>query len=307
VLVVDDEPMILDLLRLVLQARWTVHCATSAAEAFVILDREPIDVVISDQRMPEVTGVELLSWVREQYPRCTRILLTGFSEMEAVVRGINEARIWRYATKPWDNRAMETMVEQAVERSWREARQRDQLVCGFRSLVRMQESCHPFTRGHSTRVAAIAEDLCDALSLPRVDRRQVVTAAELHDIGRIGVATHYLDVEGPLDERAWTGVRHHVPLGVGMLAEAGVEAPVVEMVAGHHERLDGSGYPAGIEGDDIPLGARILALADSLAAMTAPRAFRGPMDDRRALAELSREAGRRYDGEMVDALRDHLS
>lgn len=302
ILVVDDEPMILDLLRVVLKSHWTVHCAPSAADALAILGREPIDVIISDQRMPEITGVELLTWVRDRYPRCTRILITGFAELEAVVQGINEAKIWHYATKPWDNRELVTLIERAVERTRRGLDAQEQLRAGFRSLIQMQERSHPFSRGHSGYVTRVADLIAEAFELPPEARRVVVTAAELHDIGRLGVGNHYLDRDGPLDDDTWGRVRQHVDLGAEMLADAGLEPAVVGLVARHHERLDGSGYPGGLSGDEIPLGARILGLADSFAAMTAPRAYRPPMETNAALAELREQSGGWYDAEMVDAL-----
>jgi len=306
ILVVDDEPMILDLLRVVLRRHWTVHTAGSAVEAMAVLEREPIDVVISDQRMPEVTGVELLTWVREHHPRATRILITGFAEMEAVVQGINDAKIWHYATKPWDNRALLELVEHAVERARRGSDAREQLRAGFRSLIRAQEESHPFSRGHSESVAQLADVLCGALELSPDEQRVTVTAAELHDVGRIGVGNHYLDRDGPLDGETRQRVRSHVQLGERMLLQAGFEPAVVRLVAEHHERIDGSGYPRGRSGDEIPVGARILGLADSLAAMTAPRAYRPAMDPQEAMGELSRLAGDAYDAAMVDALGARL-
>ncbi len=300
-LVVDDDALVTGALELLLMERWEVDTASSAAEAREILAAEPIAVIISDQRMPRENGVELLAWCYRQHPDTVRILLTGYTDAEAVVDAINRAQVWRYIRKPWDNQQVIGLVERALEHRAREIEARKRYEGTLRSLVSALEASHPFTDGHSERVSEYAELLCEDLLLAGRERASIVLAAQLHDIGKIGIDNHYLDKAGALDDEERSGVRSHVEVGERILHEAGFLEPIVPLVAAHHEWYDGGGYPAGLAGERIPFGARILAVADAFEAMTSDRAHRRGCTRSEALETLREAAGAQFDPDVVDA------
>ncbi len=301
VLVVDDDALVLGALELLLMERWEVHTAGSASEAREILQAEPVAVIISDQRMPRESGVELLTWSLIQYPDTVRILLTGYTDAEAVVQAINQAQVWRYIRKPWDNQQVLGLVERALEHRAREIEARKRYEGTLRSLVCALEASHPFTGGHSERVAEYADMLCEEMVLSARERGQIVLAAQLHDIGKIGIDNHYLDKAGPLTEVERNGVRSHIEVGERILHDAGFLELIVPLVVSHHEWFDGRGYPAGLAGEQIPFGARMLAVADAFEAITSDRAHRRGLSRRAGLEILRKGVGTQFDPGVVEA------
>jgi putative nucleotidyltransferase with HDIG domain len=300
VLVVDDDPLMQDVLELLLEERWPVLRARSAAEARAAMGREVVAVVIADQRMPGETGVDLLAWVWEHHPDTIRLLLTGFTDMDTVVEAINRGKVWHYIRKPWDNTEVLSLVQRAVEYRAAQIEGRRRYEGAVRSLVVALEASHPYTSGHSTRVTRYCRRLGQALGLTRRDLDTLVLAAQLHDIGKIGVDRHYLDKRGGLDPDERRDVQRHVLVGRRILAQTGFLDDLLPMVEAHHEHFDGAGYPGGLLGEQIPLGARIISVADSFDAMTSCRAYRDALPWSLAIAELRGCAGRQFDPALVE-------
>ena len=306
VLVVDDDPMILEALDTLLSDGWEVFCARSAAEGRGVLEREEIAVLLSDQRMPRESGVDLLSWSARHHPDAIRILLTGYTDLDTVVQAINEGKVWHYIRKPWDNHHVATLVTRAIDYRSRSLESTIRFQGAIRSLVVALEESHPYSSGHSSRVTRYAELLAEATGMRSRKRERLVLAAQLHDIGKIGVDTRYLDKHGALSPAERALVQTHVEVGRRILDEAGFLEPIVPLVVTHHEAMDGTGYPAGLAGDEIPLGGRIIALSDAFDAMTSDRAYRKAMPRDAALAELRACAGLQFDPELVAAFCDAL-
>ena len=172
---------------------------------------------------------------------------------------------------------------------------------GARDLIRRLEIAHVDLafKGHLTRAMQWSLRLAKAAAVPPARQRCLAEAALLHDVGKLSVSPALLRKRGPLsaDERAQ--IARHVGTGVAMLKTTKVDTAVVEIVAAHHERWDGGGYPDGLAGEAIPLEARILAIADSFDAMTSARAYRPSRTRDEAVAELRREAGRQFDSTLV--------
>ncbi len=301
VLVVDDDPMVLDALDMILGDHWEVFTAGSAAEGREVLERENIAVIVSDQRMPRESGVDLLSWALERSPDTIRILLTGYTDLDTVVQAINKGKVWYYIRKPWDNHHVVALVTRAIDYRDRTLEARTRFQGAIRLLVLALEASHPYTSGHSTRVTRYSEVIAHTMGLRSRDCDNVILAAQLHDIGKIGVDNRYLDKVGPLTDEEWTSVQTHVTVGARLLEEAGFLEPIIPLVVSHHESLDGSGYPDGLVGDEIPLGGRIIALADAFDAMTSDRAYRPAMPRDDAVSELRACAGQQFDREVVEA------
>jgi putative nucleotidyltransferase with HDIG domain len=173
-------------------------------------------------------------------------------------------------------------------------------------LTNALEAKDPYTRGHSERVGALARRLAVALTLPAGDADTVAQAGLLHDIGKIGVPETVLRKRGPLAEEEWELMRRHPVVGAQIVAPFEFFTDGALAIRHHHERCDGSGYPDGLAGGAIPLGARIVAVADVYDALTSDRPYRGALAQSEALALIARQAGATLDAEIVAALMDVL-
>jgi HD-GYP domain-containing protein (c-di-GMP phosphodiesterase class II) len=153
-------------------------------------------------------------------------------------------------------------------------------------------------------VADLAEAVCAALELTAEATEEVRLAAALHDVGKVAIGAEILEKAGPLDEDEWSIMRQHATIGEQAIAPA--LPTVARLVGATHERFDGCGYPRGLAGDEIPLGARIIAACDAYDAMVSDRSYRSALPAEVALAELGRCAGRQFDPLVVTALRHAL-
>lgn len=155
------------------------------------------------------------------------------------------------------------------------------------ALINAMEAKSPYLRGHSHRVAAVAATVAAELGLSDEDVEWVRLAGQLHDVGKIGVREQILDKPGALTRDEFAHVQQHVTIGLKILAPLPNLGPVLDYIAHHHERVDGSGYPCALRGDAVSLGGRILGAADALDALTSPRAYRDALPLDEALACLA--------------------
>ena len=174
------------------------------------------------------------------------------------------------------------------------------------SLARAVDARDVYTGSHSQRVAELAARTARRLGLPEEEVELTRLAASLHDLGKLAIPEEILRKPGPLTEPERMVLERHPQIGFRMLESLGVD-PVADWVLHHHERWDGSGYPDGLPGDQIPLGARIIFVADAYDAMTSERVYRRRVLTEQAVAELRRCAGTQFDPEIVDALADELA
>ncbi|MGQ9546341.1 MAG: diguanylate cyclase [Dehalococcoidia bacterium] len=168
------------------------------------------------------------------------------------------------------------------------------------TLVSVAEARDPYSYGHSRKVKTYAVALAEAIGLSPEEVSKVGTAALLHDIGKIGIPDEVLGKRGTLDEENWDAIKTHPRLGANIVATIPNLAPCVSSILYHHERWDGSGYPEGLKGEEIPLEARILGIADSFEAMTSARLYRPPMPLEEVIKELKRGAGTQFDPELIE-------
>ena len=171
------------------------------------------------------------------------------------------------------------------------------------SFGRIIDAKDPFTKNHSDEVAVVSQALALELKLFPQEADVIHIAAHLHDIGKIGVPDYILGKTSSLSEDEWLAVQKHPGLGADILApvKAMTQMGIPELVLCHHERFDGRGYPRQLSGDEIPVGARIIALADSLSAMLQDRPYRAGMDFDQACLEIERCAGTQFDPQVVSA------
>jgi response regulator RpfG family c-di-GMP phosphodiesterase len=319
VTVVDDEPIIQDVL--VRAARsWNYECqaAATAEQALELLERRLTPVVVTDLRMPGQGGIWLVREVRRRWPEVAIIVLTAGQDADAA-RQCLDAGADQFFLKPvkldefhhalertrlsYEQRRAEALYRRRLEKAVRKQtrRVRHTFLSAIDSLVRTMEERDPYTAGHSMRVRAYALRLAAALGLDDTQQRLLSLAAKLHDIGKVGVPEAVLNKPAALTMAEALAVRQHPEIGERILAPVIRNRTVLAAIRGHHERLDGAGYPDGLKGTAIPLLARVIAVADCFDALTSARAYRGPLSVAQALESLQASAGAHLQPEFVRA------
>ena len=303
ILVIDDERVIRELMREILErAGHQTIGAETAAEALALLDDASIALVVSDIVMPGLTGLELLEEVRARRPSLPVILVTGAGTYEnlsqAVSRGADGLVI-----KPFSHADLQNAVAGALERARRtEHDLRERLVAPTlaAALANAIDARDGALQGHCDRLAALAERIAERRGMSQSEIDRIRLGALLHDVGKIGIPDRVLQKNGPFTDEERTLMRTHPEVGERLLAPLDFLPDVRAIVRHHHERWDGSGYPDAVSGTAIPLGARIVALADAVEAMSAPRAYRTPLSPAAIVAELEAGRSRQWDGELVE-------
>jgi putative nucleotidyltransferase with HDIG domain len=175
----------------------------------------------------------------------------------------------------------------------------DRLVRGFVKAIEVKDL---YTRGHSERVSMLSVAVASELGVPYDERRLTRYAALLHDVGKIGVPLCIINKPGPLDDGEFDHIKQHPTIGAEILRDIDFLAPAIDIVRYHHERLDGQGYPHGVDGDELSQIVRIVTAVDAFDAMTSTRSYRVAFDVEEAIEELRRCAGRQFDPDVVEAL-----
>jgi len=341
-LCVDDELSILSALKRTLRSPGvTVITATSGAQALEFMADLPVDLVISDMRMPGMDGAELLERIYRDWPDTVRMLLTGYSDAEATVRAVNRGQIFRYLQKPWDdgelvesvregltlrlrladearlrgmseaqaaqlrqlNDELQQLQEQhAADREHSDAARQRRYLQSVKVLTNLLEVRCAGLFEHGRRVATLARDLARAMALPSEAVLDVFVAGLLHDIGLIGLsdaALSQLDGNGESED---DGVyREHSQLSARSLAAMEDMLPVAALIEAHHERFDGKGFPQRTAGTAIPIGARIIALADGVDDLAHGRSGVARCDAAALAGRVVAQRGTRFDPAVVDA------
>jgi response regulator RpfG family c-di-GMP phosphodiesterase len=324
ILVVDDELPICTLLAERLSQQG-YHCRSSSngEEALRLLAQEPFDVVISDLRMPGMSGLALLEEVRKEYPHSAFVVATGVDDVrvsiEAMKQGASDCLI-----KPIQLDSLVASVERSVEKkrleleleSYRkdleqmvEQRSKqlqaamkrvemtyDETLAALGSALDLRDT---ETAGHSQRVSRYCLELAQRIGCSSEQLKQIRRGSYLHDIGKIGIPDSILLKEGKLTPQETAVMQAHVRIGYDMVCRIAFLAGAAEIVLTHQERYDGTGYPQGLAAEEIPLGSRIFAVADTFDAMTSDRPYRRALPFRAAREEIEREAGRQFDPEFV--------
>jgi putative nucleotidyltransferase with HDIG domain len=301
ILFVDDEEYILDIASQIFAERGiSILTAKNAIEALDALRNHEIAVLISDNHMPGMRGIDLLSRVKAISPDTVKILMTGFADLETALEAINKVEVFRFIVKPWENTQLVDLVEDAFERY----RLIKSIIKGdentMLSLVHALELKDPYTRGHSERVASYAISIAQYLGLAEEVLTAIRYASWLHDCGKIGVSENILNSEGPLDEAELHIIRNHPMWGADVARKARLSDIIVNTILSHHERYDGKGYPSGLQDGEIPFEARIISVADIYDALTTERPYRKAYTPERALEMLISMKGNVLDPQIVD-------
>jgi putative two-component system response regulator len=322
VTLVDDEPVALDVLVRAARAfRFECQAASSAEQALAMLEQQLTPILVTDLRMPGRGGLWLAQEVQKRWPEVAVIVVTAGIE-DLPPDGCLNAGVQHYLLKPvrldefqhalqssWHAQAIlrerqryQQLLERTVSRQTQKLKQT--FLSAIDSLVRTLEARDPYTSGHSMRVRTLALRLARVLKLDGRMRKRLSLAAKLHDIGKVGLPEAILNKPATLTEAEFAVVREHPVVGERILSPIIRDPVVLAAIRGHHERFDGFGYPDGLTGEQTPILARVIAVADSFDAMTSARAYRTAMPVATALEILAQESGRHFDPKLVTPFID---
>jgi len=328
VLIVDDEPWVRQLIEDILTSDG-FSCATAAGgqDATRRLDEDRFDVALLDLTMPAMSGMDVLKFISDRGLPTRAICMTGVPSddwsdavrqagaFDVIHKPFNVHELSaaiRRAAQGGDNAGVAPSPEPASETDARlectadaerarDNRLRHTLVEFAGALVRAVEAKDPYTRKHSEHVAFYAQQLARHVGVPESMVETIRIAALLHDVGKIAVPDSVLTKPGRLSRHEFLLVRQHSEVGAAILEHISSMRTEATLVRHHHERWDGQGYPQGLAGEDIPLGSRILNIADSMDAMLMSRTYKPPYPVGDMVDELLRCAGSQFDPDLARA------
>lgn len=302
VLFVDDEQPIRSALERMYIERDDVHClfAASGQEGLEIMEREEVWVVVSDYLMPTMRGIEFLAKVKARWPQTIRIMMTAYADLSIAIDAINKSEAFRFVTKPWNNQELMEVVDEALMRYQLVqslGTTKDETV--YLSLAQTVELKDPYTKGHCDRVARYAVALAKAAGLAEEKLDEIKHGSWLHDCGKIGVPERVLNFPGRLNEDDRESVMQHPRWGSEVARQAQMSEAVVNVILYHHERFDGAGYPSGLKGAEIPVEARIVAIADVFDALYSDRPYRKAYTLERVMEIMEEMTSTHFDPELI--------
>jgi len=339
ILIVDDEGLVRRLLHEKLSSEgYLCQQAGNANQALDKLYESPADLVLLDVKMPDKSGIELLPEIKANYPDTAIIMATALTDTNLAIQCMKQGA-YDYLTKPLnldevvisvdrtlekrrlelENRDYQQQLEQRVEEQAKEIR--DSYLNAITALAHALEAKDRYTSGHSQRVAEISVAIAEELGIPPSTVETIRLAGLVHDIGKMGVQESVLNKPDILTDNEFEQIKIHCELGERILSPLIKDKDILDMVRHHHERYDGSGYPDGLSGEDMLLGAKILALSDAydtitsqlltgaqiLAvsdaydAMTSERPYRSAMSAKAACDEIEHGKGTQFDPAVANA------
>jgi putative two-component system response regulator len=309
ILIVDDMPENLDVLTSFLEPEgYRIETASDGQEAVEKALASPPDLVLMDVSMPRLNGIDACRLLKadDRTRFVPVVIITAHGAREDRIAGIG-AGCDDFLTKPVD-------LEELMARTRVLLRTKalvDELEAAENVLVSLAtalEAKDLYTAGHSERVATYAEALGGAAGLSREERRNLKRAGLLHDIGKIGIPVAYLQKPGPLTLEEYAIVKQHPAIGFEICKPLRTMVDLLYLIRGHHERLDGKGYPDGLVAEAMPVALRCITVADVYDALTSDRAYRKAMSRDKAFQILRQEASvGMWDGPIIDLLEATLA
>ena len=313
ILIVDDEPDNLALLYRTLRGNYDIAQSTSPLEALKMVEKEHFNCILSDHKMPEMDGVEFLKRTFELSPDTMRLLVTAYTDAGILIDAINYAKIYRYIKKPYNPDELILIVQNSLE-YWQLKEDNVNLIKDLKELfsgtvtaiVEALDAKDSYTLGRSRRVTFYSVRMAQALHLNESLVGKVELAGLLHDIGMIGVSDEILSKVEKLTAEEYAEIKLHVQHSIKILDDIKQLKDVVEIIKYHHEYYDGNGYPYGKRGDEIPIGSRIIAIADAFDSMITPKVYRQQVVPSEALNKIKALAGKQFDPNIVEIFEQIL-
>jgi response regulator RpfG family c-di-GMP phosphodiesterase len=326
VLIVDDEPSVRKVLATLLsQAGISCSAAANPHEALTMLAKTSFEAVISDLRMGAASGFELLREVRTHFPNVAFLMATGVDDVRVGVQAMKQGAD-DYLLKPFDMGVVAASLQRALGRKQLErevenyrrhleemvSQRTQQLQAAMTELEHSNSATLEAlgsaidlrdgpTAGHSRRVLLYSVNIAEEIGGMEDSLKTLGMGAWLHDIGKLAIPDSILLKPGALSGQERQIMERHVELGFNLVKDIPFLANASEMILTHHERHNGSGYPRRLRGNDIPLCARIFAVADSFDAMTSDRPYRSALSLQKARCVIDAGRGELFDPEIVDA------
>jgi putative two-component system response regulator len=306
VLCVDDEPDILRLTTRLLERMglisWT---APDPVAALAMFDADRFDLIITDIRMPGMDGHAFLAAIRERDPQVPVIVATGHASLDNAIRALRDGASGMLI-KPFTADEFTAEVTSALDR----ARIRhDAIQYGLvapildgvaLALTAAIEARHLETGDHCRELGTIGERVATVLGLSQQERTTIRIGGYLHDVGKIAIADRILLKPGKLTDEEYAEMQRHSEIGASIVQTHEAMTDIARIVRHHHERFDGRGYPDRLVGDEIPLGARIISIADAFSAMTNDRVYRKAIPAEQAWEEIRRNSGTQFDPAILE-------
>lgn len=321
ILIVDDDAMNLQVAEQMLAGKFFCSFAKSGPDAFAQLESEVPDLILLDLHMPQMNGFEVMERLRSDavYREIPVIFLTADNDRETEIQGfmagaqdfikkpfVRDIMIQRISRILELNR-LQKHLQQEVDRQTRISEERRekverlslQLVLALSSAVKAK---NPYTNGHSMRVADYSREIAKRMGKSTQEQDQIYYMGLLHDVGKIGIPDEIINKTGRLTDEEFAIIRRHPLIGADILKNVSEMPALSTGTRGHHERYDGKGYPDGLKGEQIPLEARIIAVADSYDAMTSRRSYRDILPQDVVRGEIEKGKGTQFDPQITDIM-----
>lgn len=326
ILVIDDEMSPRESVKLVLKDKYIVSTASGAAEGIGHMTQNPVDLVVLDIQMPGMDGITALQEIKKRHPETEVVLLTAYGTFERAKSAMRFGA-FDFLEKPFNNDDMIKVVERGLKRKFdgehlrmerdellNKARYLEDQVSNARqniimsyegtvkALIMTIDAKDHYTFAHSEHVARLSTLIADALGLTKNVKDKIKNAASIHDIGKIGIDENILRKKGSLTADEFSEIKKHPGIGAAIVQSVPFLEDAVPVILHHHERYDGKGYPEGLKGEEIPLNARIVMVADAVDAMRNARPYRDSLSMDTILGELINNAGTQFDPLIADLI-----
>lgn len=329
ILIVDDEEPIRLLIGEILEMNgYKCTQVPNAAEARSFLKERNFELILCDINMPGESGLDLVRYVIANYPNIAAVMVTALDDTMLADDAL-EIGVYDYVIKPFersqvlisvanalhrrelemDNRAYREDLEKMVADRTSKLQEsmsnlKKTLEGSIQAMAMTVETRDPYTAGHQQRVANLADAIAQEMGLPDSKIEGIRMAGLIHDLGKISIPAEILSKPGRINKIEFDLIKTHPRAGYEILKAIEFPWPIAQTVHQHHERIDGSGYPLGLVGEEILLGARILGVADVVEAMASHRPYRPALGIDKALEEISKNKGKLYDPDVAKACLD---
>ncbi len=308
ILIVDDEINNLQLLKRTFRNKYKILTASNGLEGLETLKKniDDVSLIVSDHKMPIMEGTKFLEEANIIAPDVIKILLTGFSDIEIITDAVNKCNLFQYILKPFNPDELQTVVKNGIDKFDLASSKslilkdlKELFYKTIKSIASALDAKDPYTHGHSMRVTLYSIILAKELNTPEDQLELIETAGLLHDIGKIAIPESILCKAGKLTDDEFKIMKTHPINSEKLISSIKKLHDICPGVKYHHEKWNGTGYPEGLAGENIPFAARVIAIADTYDAMTSTRSYRKALSHEIAIEEIEKCAGTQFDPNLA--------